>query len=210
MSTAVKVWFCFAVAAVAASIADLAVESASNAGFFGPGNLTDHSQCDIAPCLLAGLVFVVMHCFYRVRKLLHAPQLSRSSTQINDPSLVRSSLRLLPAIYGLQLLVLYVMETAEQWVVYHHLLGGSVWVGGPVTISLTFHAFVCLLITVAAALLLRAFAEVTARLVQLVAALILRFRYHQQAFRIFCSQPQALSTLRALCWVDERAPPGLT
>jgi hypothetical protein len=205
----VKVWFCLAVATVAASVADLVIESASNAGFFGSGNFTDHSDWDILPCLFVGLVFVVMHCFCGVRKLLHGSQSSASPLELNNAH-VRSSLQLLPAIYGLQILVLYAMETMEQRVVYHHLLGGSVWLGGPLAISLALHAVVCLLVTALAALLLRAFAEATVRLVQLVAALILRFRFHHQAFRIFRNQPQAVLLLRAICGVAERAPPALT
>ena len=48
---------------MAAAIADPLVEFASNAGWFGAGNFTDHSNLDVVPALFAG-VALLRNCIW--------------------------------------------------------------------------------------------------------------------------------------------------
>src|ERR1700694_3279642 len=64
-SFTIRFWFCVAVALVALAIADPLTEWASNAGLFGPGNFTDHSNADVVPALFAGFAFFALHLVMR-------------------------------------------------------------------------------------------------------------------------------------------------
>ena len=121
---------------VAAAIADPVVEYASNAGFFGPGTFTDHSNLDVVPALLAGIGLFAFHLVRKARAVASTP-------------LPRWSAAAVPAIFGAQILTLYVMETAEQFVVYGHPLAPNLWLGGPSSFSLAVHAVVCVALTAA-------------------------------------------------------------
>lgn len=161
-----KAWFCVAVAAIAASLADPLVEGASNAGWFGPGKFTDHSTWDVVPTLIVGLVFVLWHVCLLIRRALVGEADAR---QVGWPALSFVAIaKLLPIVFSLQLVVLYGMESSEQLVVYGHLLGGTIWVGGPIAASLLVHALACLTVAFIASLIVRAFAEGTVRIVRLV------------------------------------------
>jgi|SRR5579872_2510434 len=211
MSGAIKLWFCAAVAMIAASIADPLMEGASNAGWFGPGNFTDHSNWDVVPVVMVGLVFVALHLCLRVRKALAGAQHFPNWLRLTADALGPSVTRLVPFIWLAQILVLYLMETTEQQVVYGHVLGGTLWLGGPAAVSLTAHAAICALVTASAARVLRAFADATVQLVQIVRAL--------GKFPAFAAPATPLNlfdlfdlhrSVRVLCRIGERAPPVLS
>lgn len=120
---------------MAAAIADPIVEFASNAGWFGPGNFTDRSNLDVFPALAAGLLLLVL---YLVRA---APALLAG--EIRSSGIVAR----LPLIFATQIAVLFAMESAEQLAVHGAILGPTIWLGGPLFISLGFHAAVCVALT---------------------------------------------------------------
>jgi hypothetical protein len=204
-----RVWYCLAVATIAAAIADLLVESASNAGWFGHGRFTDRSTWDVLPVLAVGSAFIVLQYYRGFRALLVASRSSPSPAQkvIDFEPWIP---RLLPTIFAIQLLVLFGMETLEQRVVYGHLIGGSIWLGGPLLVSLSVHAAVCVLVASIAALALRIFAHATLQLVKLVEAFA---RLHPRAgTAMFANRPGTLHErrlVRILCSLAERAPPSL-
>jgi hypothetical protein len=197
--TAIRVWFTLAVAVVAAAIADPCVEAASNAGWFGPGNFTDHSYLDVIPALLSGMLLLGIYLVLRVRR-----ELLRASNEA-----LRANVGpLFPAILGLQLAVLFVMESAEQFLVYGRLLGGAVWLGGPVWFSLSVHALVGVAVAFALAYFVCACARSTVRMIRRIRALAMR-ALHDPA-------PLALRRLGRICLAHEapvrcrignRAPP---
>jgi hypothetical protein len=184
---------------MAAAIADPCVESASNAGWFGPGSLTDHSTLDVIPALLSGVLLLGIYLAIRVRReLLRA---SNEALRANVGSL-------LPAIFALQLVVLFIMETSEQLVVAGHPLGGTIWLGGPVWFSLTVHALVGIAIAYILSHIVCACARSTVRMIRRIRALAMR-ALHDPA-------PLALRQLRRICLahdtpvrcrIGNRAPP---
>jgi hypothetical protein len=196
---AIRIWFTLAAAIVAAAIADPCVESASNAGWFGPGNFTDHSMLDVIPALLSGALLLAIYLALRVRR-----ELLRASNEA-----LRTNIgRLLPAILGLQLAVLFVMETCEQLMVYGRWLGGTVWLGGPVWFSFTVHALVGTAVAFILAYLVCNCARTTVRMLRRIRALATR-ALHDPA-------PLALRRLERTCLAHEapvrcrignRAPP---
>lgn len=141
--------FCVAAAVAAAALIDPAVEWMANRGLFGRGAFTDHSNLDVAPALIAAALFALVVLFGLVRRTMnregrYAPDWLRAYEFVVTP---RSVSKLVPAIFALQLLVLWSMETLEQIAVDRHPLGGTIWLGGPVAISLLFHAAGCLALT---------------------------------------------------------------
>ena len=196
---------------IAAAIADPLVESASNAGWFGPGNFTDHSTWDVVPVLLVGLVFVALHLCSRLLKTLAASQISSQWPRFSKDAMAPSVLRLVPVICVAQIAILYLMETTEQRVVYGHVLGGTMWLGGPVAVSLAAHATICVLVAVLASKVLRAFADAAMQL--LCAMRALTTLYVRASHPTFLHRPD-FSTLRRgvglLGHAGERAPPILT
>ncbi len=204
----VKLWFCAAVAVIAASIADPVLESASNAGWFGPGNFTDHSTWDVAPAVLIGLLFVALHFGLRLCSDLAQARRSPGWMRLTSDALGHDVLRFVPLIFALQLLVLYVMETAEQRVVYGHVLGGALWLGGPIAISVAVHAASSILVALAAAKMLRACSDAAIRLCRMVHALVSPVVGDSQA--AFVRLPDFVighRSIGALGHVGERAPP---
>ena len=127
--------FWLAIAVVAAAVADPIVEFASNAGWFGHGLFTDHSNADVLPALAAGAVVFALFIVRKARAIL------------NGYVVPASCWRLLPAIFAVQLLVLFAMETTEQIVLRGGVLGWSVWLGGPIVASLSIHAATCIAFT---------------------------------------------------------------
>ena len=141
----------------AAAVIDPAVEWLANAGFFGPGRFTDHSNLDVIPVLVLGLLFSVIFVAG------HAQRIARRFA-----SEIGSIPKLLPAIFVVQLLVLCSMETVEQIVVTGAPLGGTIWLGGPALISLALHALGCLACTWLLARMLRWSAQVVVAVVSLI------------------------------------------
>jgi len=163
--SSIRLWFCIAGAVVAAALADPLVEGLSNAGVFGHGAFTDRSTLDVVPALTAGLFFSVVHLLVRVRRAL---------VRATSDALRGHTVTLLPVIFAMQIAVLATMETVEQIVVTGHTLGGLVWLGGPVWFALSFHAFVCVVLTFGLSALLRLCAQTTLRAIRRIRALSTR------------------------------------
>ena len=92
------------------------VEFASNAGWFGPGT---------SP------IEVILTFSRRSPLASRPPALSdrQSDAMLAGTALPRRVVSLLPAIFTLQIIALYVMETTEQLSVDGHVLGPMVWLG---------------------------------------------------------------------------------
>jgi hypothetical protein len=207
----IRLCFCLAVAVIAAAVADPLVEAASNAGWFGPGSFTDHSSADVLPALTLGCGFVTLYVALRVRSMLAS---SRANTpravRISNEALGYSVLGLLPAIFALQIVVLFSMETAEQFAVWGHGLGGTIWLGGPVTVSLTAHAVVCVVVTLAVARAIRSLASVALRVIRLMRVLATLLPQKQSPKVGICQTAVVWSwTAFAPRSLGERAPPLL-
>ncbi|MBV8067464.1 MAG: hypothetical protein JO113_05780 [Candidatus Eremiobacteraeota bacterium] len=187
--------FCVAIAVIAAAIADPIVEFASNAGWFGTGNFTDHSSIDVMPALLAGIGLLALYLARKARAVLsdRAPEAFAA---------------LLPASYGLQIFTLYVMESLEQLAVCHHTLGPTVWLGAPAPISLAVHAAVC---TVVALMLLRSkrsLARATLRVIAIIRAIATLSPAIKKPFGSrLASRICFIRSSSVCCAIGERAPP---
>jgi hypothetical protein len=207
-SSIVGVFVC-AIALFAAALGDALVEGISNADILWHGNYTDHSSLDIFPAFYLAVVALVLtqgvSLFAQARKSgLSTRSLILSTSRVLT---TREIARLLPAIFGLQLFVLFSMETTEQLAVYGHVLGGALWLGGPITVSLAIHASV----TVAAALSIsNALGVLGATLTRIVKCIFARF--------VVCARPSMALSLKpvfyalALIVTDslvERGPPRL-
>jgi len=193
---------------VAASIADPLVEYASNKGWFGPGTFTDYSNWNVAPALTLGLIFVALHLFLRVCKALAGVHLSPDWPRVAIDALGPNIIRLVPIIFAAQLVALYAIETAEQRVIYGHLLGSTIWLGGPILVSLGTHAVMCVLVTLVTSLVLRAFSYAAIRFVQAV-QVIARLAA-VAAPTVFLGDPSFAAhhdSNHALGRIGERAPP---
>jgi hypothetical protein len=146
---ATSLLFVGAVATCAAACGDLLVESLSNHGFFGPGRFTDGSNVDIAPVGIVGSALLLGCLLFLVRHKLAGntgTQYRRSLTAVLAPLTVAW---MLPVILFLQIVLLWTMETSEQYLVIGHGLGGTIWLGAPTGASLLLHAAICLIVTFA-------------------------------------------------------------
>lgn len=142
-------WIFRAAAAVtAAAAADPVVERLSDAGFFGAGHFTDRSTIDVLPAVLIAsalsAIFVALLARRMLGRSVHAPQWLRTFAA---GIAARRLSRTLPSIFGMQIAVLYAMETLEQIAVTGHPLGGTLWLGGPLAAALAIHAIACVLLT---------------------------------------------------------------
>lgn len=212
MKIALKVWFCLAVATLGAAVADVIVESASDRGWFGPGDFTDHSLWALGPALLIGALFILMHLGLRVREaLIHDRRPSQNWLLLTRDAVGRRAFAWMPLIMCVQLMAQFWMQRAEQIVVYGHPLGGAVWLDGPVAISLAFQALSCIVVTLGAMWLVRALAAATVQFVRLVLSFAtlcergIKSRYLTYRPKVTFGQ-----CVRALCRIGERAPPLLT
>jgi hypothetical protein len=208
--SSIQIWFCLAVAAISAAIADPLVEWASNAGRFGPGNFTDHSSADVVPALLVGVLFVATHLLLRIRRALTSGP-THDLLRASRAALSGRVVRLLPLMCAIQILALYCMETAEQVAVVGHPLGGTIWLGGPVLVSLAVHAIACVLVACAASKVLRALTRSAVLAVRIILAMAARPARGVSPTEL--GRPSACCSQIAffvLCNVGERAPPLLT
>ncbi len=174
------------------------VEACSNAGCFGHGDFTDHSNVDVMPALIVGLVFVLVHVITRVRRVT-----------LRHVALAPNPWRLVPSIFALLVAVLYVMETCEQLAVYGHVLGPTVWLGAPVLASLCAHATACVVVTLIVSRVVKTLLGTTLRLVRWVrtrpAAPWNRCFLLSAPYDAFARRQPARSYFR----LGERAPPAL-
>jgi hypothetical protein len=188
--------FCVAVAVIAAAVADPIVEFASNAGWFGPGVFTDHSNLDVVPALLAGVGLLAVFMVRKARAILAGEALANGVAPM------------LPCIFVLQIATLYAMETAEQLIVWHHQLSPTVWLGGPLAISLAIHASICFAVTFAIARSRRTLAATTLRVIRLVQAIATIAVHAEQPFAGRLNGDVCFKRFSpVLCATGERAPP---
>jgi len=204
----IRLWFCVAVAFVALAFADPLTEWASNAGLFGSGNFTDHSNADAVPALLVGFACMASHLIARCRSVRREsdPQAWLSAwARVLD---ARALTHLLPLIYALQIGALYVTETFEQHLVLGHGLGGSIWLGAPIVASLLIHALFCAATAFAIARVVRTFARTALRIARSIAVIALRRpRESGLALRRLCYFPSPFDSAPLVCRIGERAPP---
>jgi hypothetical protein len=168
--------FCLAAAVTAAALADPLVEWLSNRGEFGSGRFTDHSNADVAPALVVGLVFAALFVIGLVRRAVPGSRLSRTPDWLCTSSRAISSLsaaRLFPATFALQIATLFGAETLEQLAIKGHTLGGTIWLGGPVIASLALHASIGLLVVVLLARLLDWVAQSIVEVIDFLRRLVL-------------------------------------
>ncbi|MBV8343936.1 MAG: hypothetical protein JO190_02955 [Candidatus Eremiobacteraeota bacterium] len=195
-NSSIRWGFCAALAVISAAFADPLVEFASNAGWFGRGSFTDHSNLDVVPTLVAGAGLMVLYLVRRAPWVVAGRAFPRGVTP------------LLPTIFLLQILTLYGMETAEQLLVFGHVLGPAVWLGAPPLISLTIHAATCFAVTLWFGRSIRTLAATTLRVIRLIRAIAtLAVRSAgMPARRVFYARPfKELAPV--LCSIGERAPP---
>lgn len=208
-----RTWFCILAALVAAAFADPLVEFASNAGAFGRCDCTDHSNLDVVPALCVGLSLGIALLALRIRKVLAgravaAPASRRAPDEVLLPSLLA---RLVPVVFAIQLAVLYAMETAEQFLVGGDALGGTIWLGGPLPISLAVHAAFAILATFAIGRALCTFTQTALRIaVFLRLSTTMSARGPRRMFAQFRYPAAFCRTAPLVCRIGERAPPLLT
>jgi hypothetical protein len=199
--------FCLAVAITAAALADPIVEGLSNAGAFGPGVFTDHSNAAVAPALCIGGVFAALFVIgTALLRLAGVPPrwLRRCGAALPATAIVR----LFPLILVMQIGVLFGMETLEQLAVLGHTLGGTVWLGGPVLVALAFHTATALIVAMT-------FSRVLHRLAQSVIDAVVFFRRLVLAWAALTpaapdpifGEPPCRSDEPALARLQGRGPP---
>jgi hypothetical protein len=208
--SSIQLWFCLSVAAISAAIADPLVEWASNAGIFGPGNFTDHSSADVFPAIVVGTLLLIAYAAARVRRALRSES-EPNWLQSSRDALSGNLLRLLPLILGLQVAALYCMETSEQLAVFGHPLGGTVWLGGPIFISLALHAIVCGVVAYACSRAVGLLARSAVRAVRLILAMAVRAARGLSPIELDrTSAPFVAPSFFIVGNTGERAPPLLT
>lgn len=200
--------FCLAVALTAAALVGPLVEQLANAGTFGPEAFTDRSNADMLPALcIGGLVaaaFVVALAQRLVRPSAVVPNWAR---QAADATRIGPSQML--ATFGTQIAVLFLMETCEQIAIWGHPLGGTIWLGGPIAVSLAFHVVGGIAVAAIFSRALRWLAVRVAVVLWLVQFLVLSAKQTllthgiAGALVLHCPAERALRRLRG------RAPPQL-
>lgn len=184
-----------ALAIVAAALADPIVEFGSNAGWFGPGTLTDHSNLDVGPALLLGVGLLALFMVRKARAVLAGT------------ALPRRSMLLLPSIFALQMPALYGMETLEQVVTRGHALGAAAWLGGPWPVSLTVHGIVCAVVALVVLQSRRTLAATTLRMLRLISEISRAGRRPLPLRRASFAGLSCKELMPVLCTIGERAPP---
>jgi hypothetical protein len=205
----IGLWFCAAVAIIAAALANPFVEFASNAGWFGHGVFTDRSNVDVIPTLIVGIALPTLLFWRRIGELLLSGSAGRVQTWLRLASRVlhtRGVPSFVPAAFGVQMLVLFSMESIEQLVMRGHLLGGTLWLGGPIAVSLVVHAAFCAATAFALAKIMQGFERAAVRVARLLCSALLP----RDIPPIVVRQDLAtcLRTSPLHCSTGERAPPS--
>jgi hypothetical protein len=200
-------------AIVAAAVGDSLVETVSNSGILGRGyNDGDHSS--VVPALVAAafiaLVAVAARCLALLRKL----DLSKPcSSAAGGPRAPRQAAGAdIAIVLTMQFATLFTMESAEQLTSGGRLLGGLVWLGGPVAFSLSTHALLGTLCAVAVAALARSILASVASFVRetLDAILFALTRAGKRPFVRRCDDPSsARAQAPHVRQIGGRAPPRL-
>ncbi|HME82671.1 MAG TPA: hypothetical protein VKF82_11455 [Candidatus Eremiobacteraceae bacterium] len=170
-----RVWFCGVVAIIAAGLANPGIEFASNAGWFGRGDFTDRSNLDVIPTIVLGIALAALVILGRIWQLAAAGNAKRLAAWLRLSGHVLhpcTIARFIPAVFGIQMLVLFSMESIEQIAVRGHLLGGSLWLGGPLAVSLFLHALFCVATAYVLTRALHGFAHRAARIAYLLQTIL--------------------------------------
>jgi hypothetical protein len=192
----IKWGFCAALAVISAAIADPLVEFASNAGWFGKGSFTDHSNLDVLPALVAGAGLMLLYLIRRARLVVAGQAFPRGVAP------------LLPAVFACQVAALYAMETCEQFVIAGHALGPAVWLGAPPPVSLAIHAAICVAVTVWFGRSIRSLAATTLRVIRLIRAIATLAVRNPGVVAFRAGEARCFNDLApVLCRIGERAPP---
>lgn len=158
--------FIVAAALIAAALGDFLVESISNSGVFGT-RYFDRNHLSVVRTLIAGLVLILdVSGARRLASHSRCKDIERDwlldvATQIS----VRPAASDLPYVFAMQLCALFAMESVEQLTFGGRLLGGTVWLGGPVLLSLLVHAGIGALCTFLLDSLIRAVLRTVASLI---------------------------------------------
>jgi hypothetical protein len=171
-----RLLFCLAAAITSAALTDPVVEALSNRGAFGSGRFTDHSNADVLPALAAAGVFAVLFLIGVVRRALPRSPIGHTPAWLRDSRAaipLSTALRLFPVTFALQIVTLFSAETLEQFAVTGRTFGGTVWLGGPIVISLVLHAAIGLLVVTALAKLLDWVAQGIVEAIQFLRRLVL-------------------------------------
>ena len=205
----VSAWFVVAVAAIAAALADLVIESLANHGAFGHAGFTDGSNAVNGPAAVLGAIFLLRFLYLRVRCALRA---GGNASAPSGPTLRQLTLAAimgrLAAIFVVQIAALWIMETVEQYAVFGHGFGGTVWLGGPVALSLAMHAVVCVATAFGARFVLRALEPRAVRLLRaMLAVLGVVGDASRPRFRRGLA-PVVVLPYFVLCRIGVRAPPA--
>jgi hypothetical protein len=197
-------------AVLAAVMGDAAVESISDAGVLWHGRYTDRSSVDLLPVALIALIGLALTLGSLLSAYLSGSrQMTRrfvvSSARVLTPHQI---MRVVPSIFGLQLVVLLVMETLEQVVVYGHASGGTLWLGGPIVASLLIHAIAAIVSAFGIASSLRRLADALLRAVACIFGEYLPFERSRPLFLLRPGRrPSGLQFARVRCTVQRRGPP---
>lgn len=140
----IRLPFLTAAACIAAALADSVVESVANTGIFG-GHYADNNHLGVIPAFLVGVIvaleFAAMHVVAGLRRSAHGADtwLRYAARAIAE----RSPVPDLPFVFAMQIVALFLLESAEQFAVGGTALRGSQWLGGPIGFSLLLHASAC-------------------------------------------------------------------
>jgi len=208
-ASSIRLWFCLAVSVLAAALADPLVECASNAGWFGTGPFTDHSTLDVVPAAAAGGLLILLNLGIRIQRIVFGMRTPlRSLLHASRDELGGGIVRLLPAAFAMQIGVLFLMETAEQYAVYGHGLGGTIWLGAPIAVSLAAHAAACVLVAFIGAACVRTLARAAAGLIRIMLSAV-RLPVCPLATAVRRLESGARTRTRfVLAGLGERAPPA--
>ena len=192
--------FLIAVALLAAAIGDALVETISNTGVLGNG-YADSNHLSLIPTAVAGgslvALLILRRCIAVLRDL--AERFAWSPADI-------------PVVWILQFIALFVMESCEQLCFGGKLLGGTVWLGGPVWFSMLAHLVLgasCMIVVGKAIdVLVRHCAVLVGIALEFIFDAYARGNATSFAFRRRSSNVRCN---RALCvaQIGERAPPQL-
>jgi hypothetical protein len=200
--------FCLAVALTGAALIGPLVEYLANAGAFGPAAFTDRSNADVAPALCIGALIAAAFVAALVRRLLRpnalAPTWARRAANATRISGLQMAIT-----FGMQIAALFVMETTEQTAIWGHPLGGTIWLGGPIAISLLLHALGGIVVAGLCSRALRWLAVRVAVVLRLVQFLLLVAKQTLLTNRISIGLVLQLPAERAMRRLRGRAPPQL-
>lgn len=207
--SAIRSIFVCAVAFLGALCGDALVEGLSNSQLLWHGDYTDRSSADLVPmAIVAGLTaVVVLALLWRHRLGGWKPAtrvLVRSASRALSAQAVA---RLLPVVYALQLLTLFCMESAEQFLVYGHFFGGTLWLGGPIAVSLAAHALLGVLFAFVLARSLTFGADVLAGIVVRILTIFLARSRESIALHIGRSEHHGAHVHLWSTPTGERGPP---